>query len=66
MLTKRQEEIINLKIKGKANKTIAYELGISEHTVKVQMYKLCDKYDCYNSVELCCKLIINGVINAKT
>ncbi len=36
-LTRRQREIFNLLAEGKSNRQIAYDIGISEHTVRVHM-----------------------------
>lgn len=36
-LTKRQHEIFNLLAEGKSNRQIAFDIGISEHTVRVHM-----------------------------
>lgn len=40
MLTNRQTEVLNLVAQGMSNKTIAYEMGVSEATVKLHINAL--------------------------
>lgn len=42
-LTPRENEILKYMISGMLNKQIAYELGITEHTVKIHRQSICNK-----------------------
>ena len=55
MLTKRQQDVYNLIIKGYTNKEIATELVITEHTVKAHKEKIYLEYQVHNSVQLLIK-----------
>jgi FixJ family two-component response regulator len=52
MLTPREREIFNRVVEGKANKTIAHELGIAERTVKVHRAQVMAKLGVDSSAEL--------------
>ena len=52
MLTARQREILCHIVLGKANKLIAYDLGISERTVEVHRYRLLRTMCVSSAVEL--------------
>lgn len=51
-LTPREREVFLLLIKGKLNKQIAYELGISERTIKAHREKIMGKLKCKSASEL--------------
>jgi DNA-binding CsgD family transcriptional regulator len=51
-LTPRQEQILRNVARGKTNKDIAAELGISEQGVKVHVSRLLERYGAENRVEL--------------
>lgn len=51
-ITKKQIEILRLIKSGLSNKQIAYELNISECTVKVHVSNIFKKFKCYNRVQL--------------
>jgi two-component system response regulator FixJ len=51
-LTERQREILHHIVLGKANKAIAYDLGISERTVEVHRYRLLRRMCVGSAVEL--------------
>jgi FixJ family two-component response regulator len=51
-LSARQREILHHMVRGKANKVIAYELGISERTVEVHRYRLLQRMAVGSAVEL--------------
>jgi FixJ family two-component response regulator len=51
-LSARQREILHHLVLGKANKVIAYELGISERTVEVHRYRLMRRMAVGSAVEL--------------
>ena len=51
-LTPRQEEVLRNVARGKTNKDIAAELGISEQGVKVHVSRLLERYGAENRVEL--------------
>ncbi len=50
-LTTREQEILELASKGKQNKTIAFDLGVSEHTVKLHMHHIIKKLGVHNRTE---------------
>lgn len=49
-LTESQQEVLNLAKKGYSNKQIAYEMGISESTVKTHTSHLMKKFNCPNRI----------------
>lgn len=51
-LTVREMEVLQLLVKGKSNKQIAYKLGISPKTVSVHRSNIMAKLDVHNSIEL--------------
>src|SRR2546423_1919252 len=51
-LTPRQQVILRSVARGKTNKDIAAELGISEQGVKVHISRLLERYGAENRVEL--------------
>jgi RNA polymerase sigma factor (sigma-70 family) len=61
-LTSREQEIFKLVVSGKLNKQIAYELGISEKTVKVHRGRVMEKMQ----VESLAELVQISVILPKT
>jgi DNA-binding NarL/FixJ family response regulator len=50
-LTPRESEILHLASEGKQNKVIAFDLGVSEHTVKLHMHHLIQKLGVRNRTE---------------
>jgi len=50
-LTSREQEILKLASKGKQNKSIAFDLGVSEHTVKLHMHHIIKKLRVQNRTE---------------
>ncbi|MCO5964827.1 response regulator transcription factor [Sinorhizobium meliloti] len=56
MFTIRQAEVVEALRKGKANKTIAYELNLRESTVKVHIRTIMKKLKATNRTEVACKL----------
>lgn len=48
LLTEREKEVLHLVSKGGTNKTIARELGITEHTVKLHIHNLSGKFGVSN------------------
>lgn len=51
-LTQKETEIIKMIKEGLSNKQIAYDLGISESTVKVHVGHIFKKMSCFNRVQL--------------
>ena len=49
-LTKREEEVIELLVKGLTNKKIAESLFISVHTVKATLENIYDKLNIHNRI----------------
>lgn len=54
-LTPRQMEILDRLKLGKANKIIAYELGVSESTIKIEIHKIMKKMSATNRTEVACR-----------
>jgi DNA-binding NarL/FixJ family response regulator len=52
LLTKREEEVVNLVVNGMTNREIAKELKLSEHTVKNYMFDIFEKIGISTRVEL--------------
>jgi DNA-binding NarL/FixJ family response regulator len=51
-LTTREAEVLTKLCQGKANKIIAYELDLSENTVKVHVYRIMKKLGAANRTEV--------------
>lgn len=51
-LTKREEQIISLVAQGLTNRELAHKLFLSEHTVKNYLFRIFEKLDVSNRVEL--------------
>jgi two-component system nitrate/nitrite response regulator NarL len=52
LLTKREDEVVNLVTDGLANRAIGQKLGITEHTVSNYLFKIYDKLGISSRVEL--------------
>lgn len=61
-LSARQREILQHIVMGKANKVIAYELGISERTVEVHRYRLLRRMAVGSAVELARLVGMSGAL----
>jgi two-component system, NarL family, nitrate/nitrite response regulator NarL len=59
-LTARELEVVQYAAKGKTNKTIASELGLSEHTVKNYLFRAFEKLGVSSRVELLFYLTLKG------
>jgi two-component system, NarL family, nitrate/nitrite response regulator NarL len=59
-LTMRELQVVQCAAKGKTNKVIAGELGLSEHTVKNYLFRVFDKLGVSSRVELLCYLTLKG------
>jgi two-component system, NarL family, nitrate/nitrite response regulator NarL len=59
-LTKREFEVVECAAKGKTNRAIAKELGLSEHTVKNYLFRAFDKLGISSRVELLFYLTLRG------
>ena len=56
-LTKREHEIIDLLLRGRSNKEIASQLGVSDQTIKNQLTTLYRKMDVSSRLELVVKAV---------
>ena len=54
-LTKRQRQVLGFMAKGQANKEIARELGVSEHTVKIHVTAILRLFNASNRTEVVVK-----------
>jgi two-component system nitrate/nitrite response regulator NarL len=59
-LTARELQVVQYAAKGKTNKTIACELGLSEHTVKNYLFRAFEKLGVSSRVELLFYLTLRG------
>jgi two-component system, NarL family, nitrate/nitrite response regulator NarL len=59
-LTSREMQVVQSAAKGKTNKSIAVELGLSEHTVKNYLFRAFEKLGVSSRVELLFYLTIRG------
>lgn len=59
-LTARELQVVQCAARGMTNKTIANELGLSEHTVKNYLFRAFDKLGVSNRVELLFYLTVRG------
>ncbi len=62
LLTKREREIATLISKGLSNKAIAHALFLSPETVKKHIYRIFQKLDVHNRVEMLNKLKKKGLL----
>ena len=60
LLTARELQVVQYAAKGKTNKTIACELGLSEHTVKNYLFRAFEKLGVSSRVELLFYLTLKG------
>jgi two-component system, NarL family, nitrate/nitrite response regulator NarL len=51
-LTRREAEVAELAVQGLSNRQIAHELGLSEHTVKNHLFRIFEKLNVANRIEL--------------
>lgn len=61
-LTERENEVLQLLAQGLANKQIAHQLGISEHTVKFHVSSIYAKLDATNRAEAVRQGIVTGLV----
>lgn len=59
-LTMRELQVVRCVAKGKTNKAIAGELGLSEHTIKNYLFRAFEKLGVSNRVELLLCLTVRG------
>ena len=62
-LTQREEEVLELLLKGHSNTMIAKMLSISIHTVKAHVESIYRKLGVHNKVQAAIFAIVNQVIN---
>ena len=60
-LTAREREVMNLVVKGRLNKQIAFELGTVEKTVKVHRARVMDKMQVESLAELVSLMERSGI-----
>ena len=51
LLTPREREVLSLVAEGQRNKTIAHELGLSEHTIKLHLHHVITKINVRNRTQ---------------
>ena len=52
LLTKREDEVVNLVVDGMSNREVARKLGLSEHTVSNYLFRIYEKLGVSSRVEL--------------
>jgi DNA-binding NarL/FixJ family response regulator len=52
LLTKREEEVVQLVARGLTNREIAFEMHLSEHTIKNYLFRIFDKLGVSSRIEL--------------
>jgi DNA-binding NarL/FixJ family response regulator len=62
LITWREREILNQLFQGISNKLIAYNLGITEATVKMHMSNLSRKLDAQNRTQLLVNAMKRGFV----
>jgi DNA-binding NarL/FixJ family response regulator len=60
LLTPREEQVVALVAEGFANREIALELGLSEHTIKKYIFRIFDKLGISTRVELVLYAVSHG------
>lgn len=60
LLTSREEQVVALVAEGLANRDIASELDLSEHTIKTYLYRIFDKLGISSRVELVLYAVNHG------
>jgi DNA-binding NarL/FixJ family response regulator len=60
ILTPREEQVVALVAEGFANRQVARELGLSEHTVKKYLFRIFEKLGISSRVELVLYAVNNG------
>ena len=58
MLTKREQEVIDLVIKGLTNEEISKELEITSHTIKAHLISIYSKLKAKNRVQASVKFLL--------
>jgi DNA-binding NarL/FixJ family response regulator len=59
-MTERENQVLQLILKGKTNKEICFDLGISAGTVKTHLRSLFKEFDAESRLELALKAIEKG------
>jgi DNA-binding NarL/FixJ family response regulator len=60
LLTSREEQVVALVADGLSNRSVATELGLSEHTVKKYLFRIFEKLGISNRVELVLYAVHHG------
>lgn len=60
LLTPREEQVVALVAEGLGNKQIAFELNLSEHTIKKYLFRIFEKLGISSRVELVLYAVNNG------
>ncbi len=63
ILTPRERQVLELVARGYPNKSIAYELGISEHTAKFHVGSLLTKLDAASRAEVVTNATRRGLLS---
>jgi DNA-binding NarL/FixJ family response regulator len=61
-LTSREIDILELVVEGKTNKEIAYDLNISENTVKIHLRNILDKLHLQNRIQAAVYAVRQGLV----
>ena len=52
LLTKREDEVVNLVVDGHSNREVAQKLGLTEHTVSNDLFRIYEKLGISTRVEI--------------
>ncbi|MFN7924923.1 MAG: response regulator transcription factor [Bryobacteraceae bacterium] len=62
LLTPREVQVLRMMAEGRANKEIAFDLGITEHTVKFHVSSILEKLDADSRTEAVARGIRQGLV----
>lgn len=62
-LSEREKQVLEMIVKGRANKEIAHQLGISENTVKVHTTRIFEKLQVADRLEAATAAIQRGIVH---
>lgn len=64
-LTKREEQVLNLVLRGHSNKSMAKILSVTSHTIKAHLESIYRKFGVHNKVEAVIFAIVNQIVDVE-